>query len=131
VAVSVEAAAATADDLGSVPLRTAVDRLARRLGAALPAAGTGRTGPTPGAVAARDSRGSPSERSTLTARERGVLELVVAGFTNREIADRLGISHKTASVHVSNILGKLEVENRTEAAAVAVRLGLVGEGPGA
>jgi DNA-binding NarL/FixJ family response regulator len=55
-----------------------------------------------------------------------VLALLVDGFSNREIAERLAISHKTASVHVSNILDKLEVDNRTQAAAVAVRLGLVG-----
>ena len=98
--------------------------LARRLGAA--ASGgqrpLGRAGSRAGRVDA--------SRSALTTREHDVLALVVIGFSNREIADRLGISHKTASVHVSNILGKLEVENRTEAAAVAVRLGLVGDGSG-
>ncbi len=124
VATSVEAAAAIAADLGSVPLRTAVDRLARRLGAALPAVKAAGSGWTAGSGA------TAASRSALTAREHDVLGLVVAGFSNREIADRLGISHKTASVHVSNILGKLEVENRTEAAAVAVRLGLVGDEPG-
>ncbi len=120
VASSVEAAAAIAAALGSVPLRTSVDRLARRLGAALPAVKAA----SPVALAASASR------SALTPREQDVLRLVVAGFSNREIADRLGISHKTASVHVSNILGKLEVENRTEAAAVAVRLGLVDQRAG-
>jgi DNA-binding NarL/FixJ family response regulator len=53
-----------------------------------------------------------------------VLVLLAAGRTNRRIADSLFISESTASVHVSNILGKLGVSNRVEAAAVAVRLGL-------
>ena len=60
----------------------------------------------------------------LTAREREVLALVATGQTNRRIADTLFISESTAGVHVSNILGKLGVTSRTEAAAVAVRLGL-------
>jgi DNA-binding CsgD family transcriptional regulator len=62
----------------------------------------------------------------LTAREREVLELVAAGRTNRQIADALFISTKTASVHVSNILAKLGVSNRAEAGAAARRLGLDG-----
>lgn len=61
----------------------------------------------------------------LTGREQEVLELVVAGASNPEIGRALHISRKTASVHVSNILRKLEVASRTEAAAVAVRDGLV------
>ena len=60
----------------------------------------------------------------LTAREREVLGLVAEGYTNRRIAETLFISESTAGVHVSNILGKLGVSSRTEAAAVAVRLGL-------
>lgn len=60
----------------------------------------------------------------LTAREREVLVLLAAGRTNRQIADALYVSESTAGVHVSNILGKLGVENRVEAAALAVRLGL-------
>jgi DNA-binding CsgD family transcriptional regulator len=60
----------------------------------------------------------------LTTREREVLVLVAGGHTNRRIADDLFISESTASVHVSNILGKLGVGSRTEAAAVAIRLGL-------
>jgi ATP/maltotriose-dependent transcriptional regulator MalT len=60
----------------------------------------------------------------LTPREREVLELVASGLTNRVIGERLFIAEKTASVHVSNILAKLEVPNRGEAAAVAHRLGL-------
>ncbi len=58
----------------------------------------------------------------LTRREAEVLELVARGYTNREIADKLVISVKTASVHVSHILRKLDVPNRREAAAVAHRL---------
>ncbi|MEV6154874.1 AAA family ATPase [Nonomuraea sp. NPDC052129] len=55
----------------------------------------------------------------LTARETEVLRLVAEGLTNREIAERLFIAQKTVSVHVSNILGKLEVSTRTQAAAEA------------
>jgi DNA-binding CsgD family transcriptional regulator len=61
----------------------------------------------------------------LTAREREVLALVALGRTNRQIAGELFISENTAGVHVSNILGKLAVTGRGEAAAVAYRLGLV------
>jgi DNA-binding CsgD family transcriptional regulator len=58
----------------------------------------------------------------LTAREREVLDLLTAGTTNRSIADKLFISQKTVSIHVSNILGKLQVANRGEAAALARQL---------
>ncbi|MGN9837036.1 ATP-binding protein [Nonomuraea sp. H19] len=61
----------------------------------------------------------------LTAREVEVLRLVAEGLTNREIAERLFIAHKTVSVHVSNILGKLEVSTRTQAAAAARQRGLL------
>jgi DNA-binding NarL/FixJ family response regulator len=60
----------------------------------------------------------------LTVRELEVLQLVAAGRSNREIAAELFISAKTASVHVSNILGKLGVASRGEAAATAYREGL-------
>lgn len=62
----------------------------------------------------------------LTAREREVLALVAEGYTNRRIAESLFISESTAGVHVSNILGRLGVATRTEAATVATRLGLLG-----
>jgi DNA-binding NarL/FixJ family response regulator len=65
----------------------------------------------------------------LTARELEVLQLVATGRTNRQIASDLHISPKTAGVHVSNILAKLGVERRAQAAAVAERLGLLGLGP--
>ena len=60
----------------------------------------------------------------LTVREREVLAALAAGHTNKEIADALFISIKTASVHVSNILRKLDVPGRQEAARVAHRLGV-------
>jgi DNA-binding NarL/FixJ family response regulator len=62
----------------------------------------------------------------LTPRERQVLALVADGATNREIGAQLYMAEKTASVHVSRILAKLEVRSRTEAAAVAHRLGFGG-----
>lgn len=64
------------------------------------------------------------ERLGLTAREAEVLELVAAGRTNRQIGEELFVSEKTASVHVSNILRKLGVSSRVDAAAVAQRLGI-------
>jgi DNA-binding CsgD family transcriptional regulator len=85
-----------------------------------------------------DLDGSPAEAATdggtarslgLTARESEVLRLVAGGWTNQQIADALFITRKTASVHVSNILGKLVVGDRTAAAAAAYRLGLAGDAP--
>ncbi len=70
---------------------------------------------------------SPAKRPDtfgLSGREREVLGLVAQGRTNREIGERLFISQKTVGVHVGNILAKLEVSGRVEAAAVAIRLGL-------
>jgi len=64
----------------------------------------------------------------LTPRERQVLALVARGATNREIGLELHMAEKTASVHVSRILAKLDVRSRTEAAAVALRQGLVDTG---
>ena len=66
----------------------------------------------------------PLARERLTPREAEVLRLLVAGKTNPEIADMLFISPRTATTHVTNILGKLGVASRTEAAAWAVRQGL-------
>ena len=60
----------------------------------------------------------------LSERETEVLRLVAAGFTNPQIAATLYISRKTAEHHVSNILMKLGVASRSEAAAASVRLGI-------
>jgi two-component system, NarL family, response regulator LiaR len=64
----------------------------------------------------------------LTSREQEVLALVARGLTNRQIADSLAISEKTVSVHVSNMLSKLGLASRTQAALYAVRIGLIPPG---
>jgi len=61
----------------------------------------------------------------LTNRELEVMQLLAAGMTNKEIAQRLGISDHTVKFHVNAILGKLGVETRTEAVVHAARLGIV------
>ena len=78
---------------------------------------------------ARGLAGPPDEaprRDTfgLSSREREVLAQIAKGRTNREIGERLFISQKTVGVHVGNILAKLGVSGRVEAAAVAIRLDL-------
>jgi DNA-binding CsgD family transcriptional regulator/tetratricopeptide (TPR) repeat protein len=85
-----------------------------------------------GAADAPDPEAGPADHDDdpfgLTPRERQVLALVAEGRTNREIGAELYMAEKTASVHVSRILAKLDVRSRTEAAAVAHRLGLDGAG---
>ncbi|MFF9326911.1 AAA family ATPase [Streptomyces sp. NPDC014776] len=107
---------AVAEHLGARPLADSTAQLARR--ARLPLTGPAQAAPAPA---------DPAEALGLTTRERDVLRLVSAGRTNRQIAEELFISPKTASVHVSNILAKLGVSGRGEAAAVAHRLGLFPE----
>ena len=70
-------------------------------------------------------RPGPMDPYGLTKRERLVLHLVARGYTNAQIGAELFMSPKTASVHVTNILRKLNVLNRTEAAALAERAGLI------
>jgi NarL family two-component system response regulator LiaR len=67
----------------------------------------------------------PLER--LTAREREVLVLIGRGFPNKLIARELGVAEKTVKTHVGNVLGKLGISDRTQAAVLAVRAGVVPE----
>ncbi len=61
----------------------------------------------------------------LTPREMDVLEQIVAGKSNKEIADELGVSEATVKTHINSLLGKLGVTDRTQAATAAIRRGLV------
>ena len=103
----------TADKLKARPLRAALDDLARRARIGTP-----------------EQHGDGAVLASLTSREREVLRLIAAGRSNREIASVLFIAPKTASVHVSNILGKLGAASRTEAAAIAYREGLTSQPSG-
>ena len=70
-------------------------------------------------------RGGGTEWPGVTRREREVLGLLVEGFTNRQIAERLAVSEHTVHRHVTNILRKLDLPSRTAAAAYAVRSGVL------
>ena len=94
-----------AHDMGAHDLERRALRLATRTRVPLPGSAT-REGPL----------------SRLTPREREVLDLLATGATNKSIAETLFITEKTASVHVSNLLAKLGVTNRGEAAALARQL---------
>jgi NarL family two-component system response regulator LiaR len=67
---------------------------------------------------------SPKEVDSLTDREREVLDLIAQGFSNREIAEQMVISEKTVKTHVSNLLDKLGLDDRTRAAIWALKHGL-------
>ena len=96
--------------IGAAPLQTAVEAVARR-------------GRVELSIPVADGQSSAGQFA-LTAREQEILGLLASGLTNRQIAERLFITEKTAAHHVSNILGKLGVSRRAEAAAQAVRLGI-------
>ena len=105
-----------ARELGSGWLAEALESLAARARLRLAA---------PADADGGGAEAEPPERPfDLTARELQVLALVARGATNREIGAELHMAEKTASVHVSRILAKLDVRSRTEAAAVAHRQGL-------
>jgi DNA-binding NarL/FixJ family response regulator len=108
------AARAAAESMEAAPLVDAADALARRARIR---------------VTVDEAPDEPEAEAApfgLTPREHQVLLLVAEGCTNREIGEQLFMSEKTASVHVSRILAKLEVSGRVEAAAIAHRLGLAG-----
>ena len=79
----------------------------------------------------RDARSGGSDDQPLdrlTPREREVLILIARGFPNKRIARELGLAEKTVKTHVGHVLAKLGVSDRTQAAVIAVRAGLVGPG---
>jgi len=122
VAAVLRQAHQSAAGLGAAPLQREIERLARRARIDLtPVPAWIRAGPP--------AEPSPAERLGPTRREREVLGLLVAGRTNRQIANTLFISVKTVGIHVSNILAKLGVASRGEAAALAHRGGLVDDPP--
>ena len=102
---------AIATDLGARPLRTRLEAIARRARVGLEGA---------------DTADDTADRLGLTRREREVLALLIGGRSNREIGEELFMAESTAGVHVSNILGKLGVRRRHEAAVLAQRIGLGG-----
>ena len=124
-AVELEAARWTASELGASPLVAEIDELARRSRLSV-------SGPADGASDGAPGDGTDGDEVDdralgLSPRELQVLALVAEGATNRQVAEQLYISPKTASVHVSNILAKLGVASRGEAAALARRLGVLTE----
>jgi DNA-binding CsgD family transcriptional regulator len=112
-AAALRRAAAATGRLGARPLDAEIRALAQRARLELAPTSTAAAAPA-----------APGDDLGLTPREAEVLALVAAGRSNRQIAQALFISPKTASVHVSNILAKLGVANRAEAAVAAHRLGL-------
>lgn len=80
-------------------------------------------------VAAAPAAPSPSSAYALTPRERDVLALVAEGFTNKEIGGRLGIAEDTVKKHVQNVIWKLHASDRTHAAILALKLGLLDQEP--
>jgi DNA-binding CsgD family transcriptional regulator len=111
-AVPLQQAHAVTARMGAKPLLRELELLAQRA----------RLDLAPPQPATSYGKHGPAEILGLTAREAEVLDLLARGYTNREIAARLVISVKTASVHVSHILRKLGAPNRLEAAAIAHRL---------
>jgi DNA-binding NarL/FixJ family response regulator len=108
--------------IGYLLKNTQADELCRAIHAA--AAGQVHLSPDAAARLLREVR-APDSPETLTDRETDVLRLLAHGLANKEIARDLGIGEKTVKTHVSNILAKLGVQSRTQAALYAVQIGLV------
>jgi DNA-binding NarL/FixJ family response regulator len=114
--------AVRAGAIGYLLKGTQADELCRAIKAA--AAGQVQLSPQAAARLMREVK-SPDSPETLTERETEVLRLLARGQSNKEIAQALVIGEKTVKTHVSNILAKLNVPSRTQAALHAVRIGLV------
>jgi DNA-binding CsgD family transcriptional regulator len=111
----------TASELRARPLVEQIERLARR--------GRVHLASAPPERRARQATTPEGVVVALTTREWEVLSMVAAGHTNREIGEKLYISEKTASVHITNAMDKLGALSRYEAAASATRLGLLAATP--
>ncbi|TJZ46284.1 hypothetical protein FCH28_26870 [Streptomyces piniterrae] len=118
---------AAASWMGAGPLIAELELLAQRARIPLPGLSASAAPEEISDAAGPAGCVAPAESLGLTPRERDVLRLVADGRSNRQIADALFISPKTASVHVSNILAKLGVSGRGEAGALAHRLRLFSE----
>lgn len=114
--------AVRAGAIGYLLKDTQADELCRAIKAA--AAGQVQLSPQAAARLMREVR-APESPETLTERETEVLRLLARGKANKEVAQELSIGEKTVKTHVSNILAKLGVQSRTQAALHAVRIGLV------
>jgi DNA-binding NarL/FixJ family response regulator len=114
--------AVRAGAIGYLLKDTEADELCRAIKAA--AAGQVQLSPKAAARLMREVR-APESPEALTERETDVLRLLAQGQSNKEIAHALHIGEKTVKTHVSNVLGKLGVQSRTQAALYAVRIGLV------
>jgi DNA-binding NarL/FixJ family response regulator len=114
--------AVRAGAIGYLLKDTDADALCRAIKAA--AAGQVQLSPQAAARLMREVR-APESPEALTERETEVLRLLAQGRANKEIARDLGIGEKTVKTHVSNILAKLGVQSRTQAALHAVQIGLV------
>lgn len=114
--------AVRAGAIGYLLKDTESDELIRAIKAA--AAGQVQLSPKAAARLMREVR-TPDNPETLTDRETDVLRLLAMGQANKEIAQTLSIGEKTVKTHVSNVLAKLGVTSRTQAALYAVRIGLV------
>lgn len=115
-------AAIKAGAIGYLLKNTEADELVRAIKAA--ADGQVQLSPEAAARLMREVR-APDSPEALTERETEVLRLIAAGQANKQIARALNIGEKTVKTHVSNILAKLGVQSRTQAALYAARIGLV------
>jgi two-component system, NarL family, response regulator LiaR len=114
--------AVRAGAIGYLLKNTDADELRRAIKAA--AAGQVHLSPEAAARLVREVR-IPGSPEALTERETAVLRLVAKGQANKQVAKELGIGEQTVKSHVSRILGKLQVQSRTQAALYAVERGLV------